>query len=410
MLKVELAEIIQNNENSGVEFKRDSITPEQLAKEICALLNLEGGTILLGVDDDGSVPGLTRDAKKAEEWVMEVCRVHIQPPIIPYWETVQWDGGKTVGVITLPADSPDKPYKAKRGSHWQIFIRVGSTSREASRDEEARLYQSSGLLRYDIRPVPGTTLDDLDLRRLTNYFRDIRQQDCPGREERTAWEKLLLNTELMLEDRHKSIATVGGLLLFGMNPSRFLPQSAVTAVAYPGPQKDYATIERAVLRGPIVALRSADGELVEAGLIEQGIDFVRRNIATESEIDEHGQRRDRWKDYPLEAIREAVINAVVHRDYSISVTDIELSIYSDRLEVISPGRLPNTVTVEKMRLGYRASRNELVKEVLRDYRYIEASGLGVPRKIVHGMLQHSGIEPDLIEEDDRFIVRLRKAP
>jgi ATP-dependent DNA helicase RecG len=410
MLKVELAEIIQNNENSGVEFKRDSITPEQLAKEICALLNLEGGIILLGVDDDGSAPGLTRERKKAEEWVMEVCRVHIQPPIIPYWETVEWEPVKTIGIITLPADSPDKPYKAKRGPHWQIYVRVGSTSREASRDEEARLYQSSGLLRYDIKPVPGTTLDDLDLRRLANYFRDIRQQDCPGREERSAWEKLLLNTELMVEDRHKTMATVGGLLLFGMNPSRFLPQSGITAVAYPGAQKDYATIERAVLRGPIVALRSADGDLVEAGVIEQAIDFVRRNTATESEIDEHGQRRDRWKDYPLEAVREAVINAIVHRDYSISVTDIELSIYSDRLEVISPGRLPNTVTVEKMRLGYRASRNELIKEVLRDYRYIEASGLGVPRKIVQGMLQHSGIEPDLIEEEDRFIVRLRKAP
>jgi ATP-dependent DNA helicase RecG len=421
MLKVELAEIIQNGENSGVEFKRDSITPEQLAKEICALLNLEGGVILLGVDDDGSVPGLTRDPKKAEEWVMEVCRVHIQPPIIPYWETVHWDGAKIVGVITLPADSPDKPYKAKRGPHWQIYIRVGSTSREASRDEEARLYQSSGLLRYDIKPVSGTTLDDLDLRRLTNYFRDIRQQNCPDsrltingtleEEDRAAWEKLLLNTELMMEDRHKIMATVGGLLLFGMNPSRFLPQSAITAVAYPGLQKDYATIERAVLRGPIVALRSAGGDdLLEAGLIEQSIDFVRRNTAAESEIDEHGQRRDRWKDYPLEAIREAVINAIVHRDYSISVTDIELSIYSDRLEVISPGRLPNTVTVEKMRLGYRATRNELIKEVSRDYRYIEASGLGVPRKIVQGMLQHSGIEPDLIEEEDRFIVRLRKAP
>ena len=85
-----------------------------------------------------------------------------------------------------------------------------------------------------------------------------------------------------------------------------------------------------------------------------------------------------------------------------------MGIYSDRLEVISPGRLPNTVTVEKMRAGYRASRNELLKEVLRDYQYIEATGLGVPRKIVQGMLEHNGTEPELIEEEDRFIVRLWK--
>ena len=103
-----------------------------------------------------------------------------------------------------------------------------------------------------------------------------------------------------------------------------------------------------------------------------------------------------------------MVNAVAHRDYTIAVTDIELSMYADRLEVISPGRLPNTVTVAKMRAGYRASRNELVKEILRDYRYVEATGLGVPRKIIQGMRQHNGTEPDLVEEEDRFIVRLWK--
>ena len=102
------------------------------------------------------------------------------------------------------------------------------------------------------------------------------------------------------------------------------------------------------------------------------------------------------------------MNAVAHRDYTITVSHIELSIYADRMEIVSPGRLPNTVTVEKMRAGYRATRNELVKEVLRDYRYVEATGLGVPRKIVRGMREHNGTDPDLIEEDDRFTVRLWK--
>ncbi|MDE2904904.1 MAG: hypothetical protein OXQ28_02350, partial [Acidobacteriota bacterium] len=96
------------------------------------------------------------------------------------------------------------------------------------------------------------------------------------------------------------------------------------------------------------------------------------------------------------------------RDYTIAVTDIELSLYADRFEIVSPGRLPNTVTVEKMRTGCRASRNELTRDVLRDYRYIEASGLGVPRKIVAGMYAHNGTDPDLIEEDYSFTVRLWK--
>ena len=415
--KTELLEILSNGENSGVEFKRDDVRPEALAKEIAALLNLRGGHILLGVEDDGSVSGLTRDPMRAEEWVMTICRDHLRPAMIPFWEVIEWNGAKVIGIIELPSDSPDKPYKAKRGSYWQVYVRVGSTSREATREEEARLYQASGLMRYDLKPVPGSGLQDLDLRRLENYFRDIRQQTWPLREDEedeAAWqkllEKLLENTELMVEQGGRYMATAGGMLLFGQRPNRFLPQAGISAAAYPGSVKDYATRERAVLRGPMVPLRDRNGEVLEAGLIELAMEFVRRNTVVESRIDEGGVRHDRWSDYPLEAVREAIVNAVAHRDYTIAVTDIELSLFENRLEVTSPGNLPNTVTVEKMREGVRAARNELIKEVLRDYRYIEATGLGVPRKIIRGMLEHNGTEPDLIEEDIRFIVRLWKAP
>lgn len=406
MLKTELAEIIRNGENSGVEFKRDHDHADSLAKEIVALLNLEGGYILLGVEDNGTVTGLTRTVKSAEEWLMDVCRQNIQPAIIPYWETATWDESRMIGIVTLPADSPDKPYKAKRGSAWVTFVRVGSTSREAIREEEARLYQSSGLMRYEIKPVPGSSLEELDYRRLANYFQDIRQQDCPAEGDESAWQRLLVNTELMVQNRSKIMVTVGGLLLFGRRPNHFLPQAGISATAYPGVEKDYAARERATLRGPIVALRSASGDMLENGLVEQAIEFVRRNIAIQAWL-EGGTRRERW-DYPLEAVRETIINAITHRDYSIAGVDIELSLYADRLEVISPGRLPNTVTVEKMKLGYRMARNELLKEVLRDYRYIEATGLGIPRKVIRGMREHNGTDPDLIEEESRFIVRLWK--
>lgn len=407
LLKIELSELLRKDESSDVEFKRDDIHIGKLAKEISALLNFEGGCILLGVEDDGTVSGLTRDPKKAEEWVMETCRVHIDPPIIPHWETIPWDGGRIVGVVRFPTDAPDKPYKAKQGHLWASFIRVGTTSRAASREEEARLYQSSGRIRYDLKPVPGSRFEHLDGRRLESYFRDIRQQEnLPDTDDEDGWTQLLANTDFMLIERDQAIPTIGAVLLMGTNPNYFLPQAGITAVAYPGPEKDYATRERAILRGPIAPHRSQKGELLENGLVEQAMDFVRRNTAVESWIDDNGQRQDRPKDYPLEAVRETVVNAVAHRDYTIVVTDIELSIYSDRMEVISPGRLPNTVTVEKMKFGYRAARNELVKEVLRDYRYVEATGLGVPRKIIRGMREHNGTEPDLVEEEDRFIVRL----
>jgi len=425
MDRFELAELIHNGENSGVEFKRDDVHPEKLAKEMAALLNFEGGYILLGVEDDGNVSGITRQPHQAEERVMETARTHLRPTIIPFWETIDWGDGKTIGLIGLPADAPDKPYKSKRGSAWVSMIRVGSTSRDASNEEEARLYMQSGQLQYDRKPVPGASLDDLDLRRLSDYFRHVRRQGAPDSQDREAWTRLLVNTELMAEDRGRAMPSTGGLLLFGLRPKRYLPQAGVTAVAYMGTMKDYGARARESLHGPLVSLFAApahrrgenypsiartfseDSGVTEAGLIEQAMDFVRRNIESKAWVDEGGQRQQKW-DYPLESVREALVNAVAHRDYSIAVMDIELSIYTDRLEIISPGRLPNTVTVEKMRAGYRASRNELVKEVLRDYRYIEATGLGVPRKIVDGMREHNGTDPDLVEEETRFLVRLWK--
>jgi ATP-dependent DNA helicase RecG len=408
MTKTDLLEIIKNGENSGIEFKRDDVHADSLAKEMVALLNLEGGHIILGIEDDGTITGMTRIHNRAEEWVMDVARNNIQPPIIPYWEHIRWDDQKSLGIISLPADSPDKPYKAKRGGAWITYVRVGSTSREATREEEARLYQASGVMRYDRKPVPGSELKDLDLRRMHNYFSEIRGQDCPPMEDLENWQKLLVNTDFMVQSYGRPIPTVGGILLFGHSPNRFLPQAGISAAAYPSREKDYASLERVQLRGPIIPLLTAVGEIVETGIIEQAIEFVRRNTTVEAWINEGGVRHDRWKDYPLEAVREAIVNAIVHRDYTITVVDIELSIFNDRLEVISPGRLPNTVTVEKMKAGYRATRNELIKEVLRDYKFVEASGLGVPRKIIKGMLNHNGKHPDLIEKDDQFMVRLWK--
>ena len=425
MNRTELTELIRNRENSGVEFKRDDILPEKLAKEMAALLNLEGGHILLGVEDDGTVSGLSRDPEKAEEWAMEAIRVHLRPAAIPYWETLEWSKGKIVGIVSLPADAPDKPYKAKRGSAWVTQIRVGTTTRDATDEEEARLYQQSGRLQYDRKPVPGVVVRRPESATPGQLLPRRSAAKLSRRRRSGGLESSSDEHGVDGRDRGRPIPSAGGLLLFGTRPKKYLPQSGISASAYPGTEKDYAAKARTVIHGPAVSLFptsdvavgqiypsvprtfSEQGDATEAGVIEQALDFVRRNTTVSAQIEDGGRRQERW-DYPLEAVREALVNAIAHRDYTIVVTDIELSIYADRVEVISPGRLPNTVTVDKMRAGYRASRNELIKEVLRDYRYIEATGLGVPRKIVEGMRAHNGTETDLIEEDDRFIVRLWK--
>ena len=151
-------------------------------------------------------------------------------------------------------------------------------------------------------------------------------------------------------------------------------------------------------------LLDASGAVVENGLVEQALEFVRRNTPVTAVL-ENGRRIEKPA-YPAEVIREGIVNAIIHRDYLLSGTDIELAVYSDRLEIISPGRLPNGITPERMRTGCRVARNQLLKDVMGDYGYLEHMGMGIPRKIILGMKAHNGTEPALVEEQERFILRL----
>jgi ATP-dependent DNA helicase RecG len=400
--RIELLEIINNGENSGVEFKRDVIDNRALAKELVAFSNLSGGAVLLGVEDDGTVSGITRAS--LEEWVMTACRDKIRPGIIPFFEIIRdVELGKHVAVVRVPPGSSVHSVWHNSGNTY--YIRVGTQSREATPEELSRIFQQRGGFRAELRPVSGAQLADLDLRRLRDYFGRIRQQDTPDEGDDAGWRTLLINTEIMVEEG----PTLSGLLLFGISPNRFLPFAGIDAAAFPGVEKDYAARERATLRGPMTALLGRQGELVENGLVEQALDFIRRNVANKT-ILEDGARRVEVPVYPSEVLRETVVNALIHRDYLLTSTDIELAIYSDHIEVISPGRLPNGITPARMRTGCRAARNQLIKDVMRDYGYLEHMGMGVPRKMIRGMRNHNGTYPDLIEAEESFTVRLLAGP
>jgi ATP-dependent DNA helicase RecG len=404
MNKTELREIINNGENSGVEFKRDDIQNHELATELVCFLNLDGGIVLLGVEDDGKISGTTRE--NLDEWVAEICRIKIEPPIIPLlsWARNIEPGKHLLAVrVTL---GPDKPYARVHNGRRNYFIRVGSTCREASREELERMFQASGRLNYGWKPVSGAELGALDHRRLRDYFVRVLSGAAPDDEDASEWQKLLCNLDLMTVSAGQTVATIDGMLLFGTSPKRFVPQSGIRALCYPGTVPDYATRADENLQGPMVPLRGADGSIVETGLVEQAWDFVRRNTTPSAHL-EDGRRIDRWE-YPEAVIREAVVNALVHRDYSITGADIMLAIYSDRIEIQSPGKLPNTVTAEGMKAGMRYARNQTLVNVMRDYRYVDFRGMGVKDKIIPGMRAHNGTEPDLVPEESRFTVRLWK--
>lgn len=404
MTKTELLELLKNGENSGVEFKRDDVENHDLAKEIVAFLNLDGGAVLLGIEDDGTVSGTSRPS--LEEWVAELCRVKIEPPIVPHLSWVRGvEPGKDVLIVRV-SQGPDKPYARVHNTRRTYFIRVGSTNREASREELERMFQASGRVQYGLKPVPGATLDDLDRRRLRDYFVRVLGGSAPDDAAIEEWERLLRNLDLMTVSVGQAVPTIDGMLLFGRTPKRFLPQSGIRALCYPGPTPDYATRADEELKGPLVPLCGADGSVTESGLVEQALDFVNRNTEPTAHL-EGGRRVDRPA-YPAAVLREAVVNALVHRDYSVAGSDITLAVYSDRVELQSPGRLPNTVTLEGMKAGMRYARNQTLVNVMRDYRYVDFRGMGVREKIIPGMFAHNGTEPEFVSEESRLTVRLWK--
>lgn len=151
MLKTELFEIITNGENSGIEFKRDDIRPEQLAKEIVAMVNFQGGRVILGVEDDGTITGLHHE--NTEEWVMNVFRDKIHPLVLPFYEKIKIDDALSVAIVSFP-EGISKPYVLRDRGEEKIYIRVGSTSQLATREQQMRLFESGGILHTEAMPVP----------------------------------------------------------------------------------------------------------------------------------------------------------------------------------------------------------------------------------------------------------------
>ncbi|MHB8204877.1 MAG: RNA-binding domain-containing protein [Desulfomonilaceae bacterium] len=403
MLKSELEQIIANGENSGVEFKRDDCRPEQLAREIVAMVNLNGGIVLLGVEDDGTISGIQR--KNLEEWVMDsVVARKIHPLILPFYEEIQIDDQERVAVISF-TQGVAKPYVLRHNNREDIYIRVGSTSRLATREQQARLFASGGLLHTELLPVSGTTIDSLDLDRIEDYLRNVVEDpEIPSTD--LAWEKRLCNLGFMSDVREiRPVCSIAGLMLFGYLPRQFLRQAGLRLMVFAGPDKDYQAQLDEILDGPMVGRWKKPGNevrrLITPGVIEDFLRIIRPYISEETGVIEDQLRRDRIWHYPVEAVREVIVNALAHRDWTRSI-DIEVSVYSDRLEVISPGALQNSMTVEKMIAGQRAPRNPLVVEVLKDYGYVDARGMGIRTKVIPLMRRQNRTEP-LFEATDDFL-------
>jgi ATP-dependent DNA helicase RecG len=260
-------------------------------------------------------------------------------------------------------------------------------------------------------PVHRTSFASLDRARLDNYLRDIlHDPDVP--ETSQAWIDRLKALGLMTDGvAGESVCTIAGLILFGIRPRQTLKQAGLRLMFFNDRDKVYQAQLDKILDGPLVGryqVGKSGRVLIDAGLIEKALELIEPFVTEESDsLDEHFRRDRKWL-YPFEALRELIINALAHRDWTRFV-DVEVTGYLDRLEIISPGSLPNSMTVEKMLAGQRSARNHLIVEVLREYGYVEARGMGVRAKVVPA-LKTVGADWRVEATDDFVKTTIGKTP
>ena len=395
--------IIAGGENAKTEFKRDdrALRPERLAREIVAFANMNGGVIVIGVEDDGAVSGVTR--RNLQAWLMDtVIGRFIDPQIVPDYDEFVLDG-KQIAVVTVPAGSA-KPYAVRQQERTDYYIRLGDTVQRAGREQMARLFQSGGLVSVEKMPVHGSVLADLDMRRLEDYFLNVL-----GEEAVADWRRTLLNRDLLVADEWRPevrTCSHAGIVLFARAPRRRMPQAGIRLLVFPGTDMDYDASLDEVLDLPFVGLKERRGgrQFIEQSLPNRVLSYLQAHISRERL--EGVYRRRHW-DYATEVIRELLVNAFAHRDWT-RPGDVQLTVFADRLEVHSPGSLPNGVTVEKAKEGLRVPRNPNIVNILRDYDFMEHRGMGIRRKVIPLTRAHNGTDPEFDATEDYFKVTLRK--
>ena len=370
--------LIDQGENQFIEFKEQKVHPDSIAKEMVAFANTQGGTILIGVSEQSGMCGVD-DSKNWEEWVANISRHNIIPAIQADCLIVEIDGKKIV-VIDIPKGS-DKPYQTNKNLY---HIRIGSTSRVASQAELMRMFQHAGMFHYDLTGVENTSLKHLNMTAVSSYF----QRYEIDIDDETDVTSLLINTDVLTDNKN---VTVAGLLLFGTYPQKFLKNSSISYAHFAGTGLNDELIDRQVIEGTL------------AFQIDTALSVVKHNIMEASKI-EKAKRVVKSTRYPDKVFRELLVNACVHRNYAIHGSRIRILQFDDRIEFISPGRLPNTVTIEKLKNGVSYAVNPVIVKFMKNLRYIDKLGRGIP--MVCHEARRLGFEPVFQEAGEEFQVIL----
>ena len=361
MEEFELRNQLLLGEDSTRQFKRELSADVKMAGEIVAFANSCGGVIYVGVEKNGTIVGLTgKEAEVVGENMAKVAWDNVRPPFSILTKSIATSDGIVVA-IDVPVGA-SKPYCDNKGVYW---VKNGPDKRRVQSPEElARLFQSGEKLYAESQVVAASTLEDFDHDRFVRFFEAKYSEKPPSRsQESEAYQRILENLELV----HSGRMTVAGLLLFGKRLPVVLPEMKIDALWFKG-------IERASTEWH--DQRTITGTLAEQ--YDEGMGFLKRwnsRIQGEGSFNQLGTL-----EVPEIVFEELLINALIHRDYFIK-DSIKLFIFDDRIEIRSPGKLPNSLRVDQIRKGVRRSRNVLLASFAPDLLNYRGVGSGILRAL-----------------------------
>ena len=367
---MDLIELLKRPEGKTLEYKRDLSAVTSAMKTIIAFANTAGGTMLVGVEDKTRrVPGV-REPLEMEERLANLISDHISPRIIPEIEILPFRQTQILAVQVHP--SPTRPHYLKQeGIEAGVFVRVGSTNRRADKELVAEMHLFAKGETFDELPMPELDSEALDFRAASELFKPIRKLRTTDLE----------TLHLLTDHQGRKVPTIGGMLLFGRDRERFFPDAWIQVGRFEGTDRR-RIIDRSELRSlPIQA-------------VEEAIGFVEKHSLRGAEIGKV-RRKDRWSLPPL-AVREAIINAVVHADYGQSGAPLRVALFDDRIEVENPGLLPFGLTVEDLHRGVSKLRNRVIGRVFHRLELIEQWGSGIQR--MTAACQDAGLPTPVFEE------------
>lgn len=381
MEPTEVLEIITRGEDSRHQFKENINNQNSLAAEMVAFCNSSGGSILIGVSDNGDIAGLTNeDINRLNQLISNAASQSVRPPINPHSENIQI-GEKIIIFLSISAGI-SKPYMDNLGAIW---VKSGADKRRVtSRDEMQRMFQSAGLVHADEIPVDNCRVTDLD----TDYFKQFyREQYQELVEEQELSLPVILENMNLMKNGNFNLA---GTLLFSKKPQVKLPISTVKCVSYPGNDIHVSEFRDS---------EDLSGKLED--IYKASLSFITRNISYIQESEDVNSLGS--LEIPKVVFEELLTNAFIHRDYFVS-SNIRIFIFDNRIELISPGHLPNNLTLENIKSGVSNIRNPILTTYATRILPYRGLGSGIRRALA----AYDKIDFCDDREGNQFIVTIKR--